>query len=508
MAALVLAAAYPPPDPLGGEPPGPLALLKTSRSLPLLLNSLALAIAVTIPTVVIGTWLAWAQARLDYPGRRALGLAALLPLAVPSYVLAAVVAQSFGPGGWIGKPLGLPRIVGFPAATFVLIIATIPYVQLIVGAALNRSSGAEEEAARSLGAGPWRVFTAVVLPRIRPAAAFAGLLSLLYVVSDFGAVAVLDMPVLTWRLYQAVAGQDLARAALLGIAVLVVTIPLFAAARWVHGRRPPSDVANPRPPARRKSTLAQSLVTYSLLAVVIGVGVLLPITTMGAWVLDGIRRELPFAAPWTPLLSTLAVSALGAVIILLLSFWPAWQAARGAERPAWLTDQAVFLTGALPGVLLAFGWIVGALGLARGLGRGALYGAIVGSGVLLFAGYALRFLSEVYTPLKTSVLRLDKRQEESARALGVGRTRWFFRIATPALAPGTAAALLLGFLAILKELPITLLLGGPTGLQTLAFRVWDRYEEALWHDAGVAGLLLVALALAAVAATLPWRRHA
>ena len=70
-----------------------------------------------------------------------------------------------------------------------------------------------------------------------------------------------------------------------------------------------------------------------------------------------------------------------------------------------------------------------------------------------------------------------------------------------------AAAFVLALLAVLKELPVTLLLGGAMGVQTLAFRVWDRYREALFHDAGLAGLLLVGLALVALMGTLRWRRH-
>ena len=70
-----------------------------------------------------------------------------------------------------------------------------------------------------------------------------------------------------------------------------------------------------------------------------------------------------------------------------------------------------------------------------------------------------------------------------------------------------AASALLLFLAVLKELPVTLLLGGAVGLNTLAFRVWDRYTEALWLDAGIAGLVLLAVSLVVVSATLRWRRH-
>ncbi|MEC7986881.1 MAG: ABC transporter permease subunit, partial [Myxococcota bacterium] len=102
---------------------------------------------------------------------------------------------------------------------------------------------------------------------------------------------------------------------------------------------------------------------------------------------------------------------------------------------------------------------------------------------------------------------LDPRQEESAQLLGASPKRWFYTIAMPQLHPSLKAAYLIAFLAIIKELPVTLLLGGATGMKTLAFRIWDRYEEALWHDAGLSGLILLCTSLVLCLITLRWRRH-
>ena len=77
----------------------------------------------------------------------------------------------------------------------------------------------------------------------------------------------------------------------------------------------------------------------------------------------------------------------------------------------------------------------------------------------------------------------------------------------PAVAPGAAAAYLLLFLQLVKDLPVTLMLQ-PIGVQTLSFRVFDRYQDAFLHDAGLAGLALVTVALSGQLATLRWRRHA
>ena len=63
-------------------------------------------------------------------------------------------------------------------------------------------------------------------------------------------------------------------------------------------------------------------------------------------------------------------------------------------------------------------------------------------------------------------------------------------------------------LAIVKELPVTLLLGGPVGVRPLSFRIYDRYTEALYHDAGLAGLAVVVFGVCGFALTLWSRRHA
>ena len=505
---VAIAVLDPAPDPFGGAAPSLGSVLAAPRTLDLVVNSLLLSVGVAAGALGVGGWLAWAEQRLDYPGRRLLGTLGLLPLAIPSYLVAATAASALGPAGFIGAPLGLPRASGLAMALGVLVVVTAPYVQLVVGAALARTSAAEEEAARTLGAGPGRRFRVAVLPRLRPALAFAGLISLLYAISDFGAVAVLDVPVLTWRLYEAVRTQSLARAGVYGLLLVVLTLPLFGLSRWMRGAGETRQVANPRPPTRRRPgpvALAATLLGH---AVVIGVGVALPLATMGGWVADGVRRGLPFASPWGPLGDTALAAALGALLTLALAIGPAWVAGRGRSRLGAAVEQGVYLTSALPGVLLAFGLVQVALSLSRALGGGAVYQALLGSGALLGLGYGLRFVAEVFGPLRSAVIGFDPRLWESARVLGAPRLRFAAWVALPALGPGVAAGLLIGFIAILKELPVTLLLGSATGLRTLAFRVWDRYNEALLHDAGLSGLLLVGLAAAALAFTLRWRRHA
>lgn len=497
-----------PADPFTGASPSIFELVTSSGVAGLLFNSVALSVVVAVMAVLVGGWLAWVEHRVRFPGIRWMTIATLLPMAMPSYILAGTMRSAMGPGGWIGAPLGLSPPTGFVVAAVVLTVVTAPLVQLIVGASLSRTSAAEEEAARSLGATPLQAFFAVVLPRLRPALGFSGLIALLYAISDFGAVAVLDCPVLTWRLYDAVMGQELARAAILGMAVLGATLPLFLAARHLRGGALPVGVANRRPAPLTRLRKRILLPTFAAFALMVGLGVIIPVSTLCLWVWDGIQRDLPFISPWESLGHTVIAALGGTLLTLALAWLPAKVVAQrqreGRRRSTALLEEATYLTSALPGVLLAMGLMEAALLLA-GIGGPRMYHMLLSSGVLLLAGYATRFLAEVFAPLKTGFLLLDPRQEESARVLGVGRWTLFHRVTVPTLAPSVAVAFLIGFNAIVKELPVTLLLGGATGLKTLSFRVWDRYEESLWHDAGVAGLLIVMVAMASVLLTLSWR---
>ena len=290
-------------------------------------QSALLALAVAALALPSGAALAWLERRADYPGARVLGALTLVPLVIPSYILAGTLRQALGPGGLVGGGLGLPSFTGFWPAVLVLTLATAPYAQLLIAAGLARCPASEEEAARTLGATPWRAFRAAVLPRLRPALAASFLLVQLYVISDFGAVAVLDCQVLTWRLYQTVQTARFDQAVALGAAVLLLSAPLLAGARWIQGSAGgPGDRAGPgsqrsAPRVRLRGALLVGGLALQLL--VVGLGAAVPLLTLVAWVADGVRRGLPFADVSTPLLHTAWAAGLGALFTVGLALAPA-----------------------------------------------------------------------------------------------------------------------------------------------------------------------------------------
>lgn len=495
-------------NPLLGETPTLLSVLQQANILKLIVTTFALSLIVSICALSLGTWLAWVDQRAKYRGAKLLNMLSILPLAIPSYVIASTLRSALSPHAGLGKMLGLSAFTGFFPAVIVLIIITTPYVHLLVSAALSRLSTTEEEAAQCFGCSSWRVFIKITLPRLRPSLAFSWLITQLYIVSDFGTVAVLDCPVLTWRLFQAIQHLEFTKATAMGLALLCLTIPILICGRWIHSHVVLVSTAAVRVPVRKPLSNLLKIATYLLHVLIIGLGVVLPTFMLIDWIMTGLANHTPFASVWMPIKDTLVVVSLSALLIMMLAYVPAWFVAmhRRSKIATWI-EQGIYLNSALPGTLLAFGLLLAALLLSRSMLNSSMYQILLGSGILLFLGYFMRFVTHAYAGLKSALLLFDSRLIESAKILGARRSTRFRRIILPLLAPGTAASFILVWLAVMKELPITLLLGNAMGIQPLSVRMYDRYQEAFLQDAGLAGLILLLLSFGVMLISSRWRRY-
>jgi iron(III) transport system permease protein len=215
-----------------------------------------------------------------------------------------------------------------------------------------------------------------------------------------------------------------------------------------------------------------------------------------------------FAPIEGPLLATILYGTVGAALVLLASLLPAaFEASR--KRAGWV-EHAAYATSSVPGILLAFGVLHGILFLQRAapmvVGGASLWTWLEGGSVFLLLGYVMRFLSQGYAALKPALLQVDRRWVDAARSLGAGTWRRVRHIWLPSMGSGLVAAYVLLFIAVSKELPVTLMLI-PAGQQTLAYRVFDAQSEASLPDVGLAGLLLLGLALLVNRTLMRWSRH-
>src|SRR5436190_631115 len=151
-------------------------------------NSIIVMLLSTTTAVLLGFVYAYAMVYSHMPWKPFFRVLAILPMLSPPFVVAASYILLFGPRGLITfKVFGVsPNILGFYGLWGVQTIAFFPIAYQLIADVLARSDPRLEQAARNLGASPWKVFTTVTLPLSRPGLLVAILLVAIYVVEDFG----------------------------------------------------------------------------------------------------------------------------------------------------------------------------------------------------------------------------------------------------------------------------------------------------------------------------------
>ncbi|MGQ0551151.1 MAG: ABC transporter permease [Armatimonadota bacterium] len=474
-----------------GADEGIWSLLIRARTLQVLLRTLTLAAAVTAGTIVLAVPLAWLIVRTDLPGARLWSALTALPLVVPSYVGGLVIATIFGPAGTLQHLLNalgglwrVPEIYGFPGAWLTLVLFTYPYVLLSVRAGLRGLDPSLEESSHGLGQGAWTTFRRVTLPLLRPWIRAGALLVALYVLSDFGAVSMMQFESFTTAIYLQYQGSlNRSYAAVLSLVlVAVATIILLIEGRDGRLRYHRVGPGSGKPP-RQVQLGAWTVPALISCGVITTLGVLLPVAVIGYWLVVGLRHGQPLILPVGPLVNSFYASALGAGATLLAALPIAILSARHGGAGANLTLRLIYAAYALPGLVIALALV---FFTARYLP--AFYQTV---GLLVFA-YAVHFLPQAVGPLRSALLQVSPAHEEAAQTLGRTPREVLWAVTLPLVRPGVIAATALVFLTCMKELPATLLLS-PTGFETLATRVWSAATEGFFTRAAPPALLLLGL---------------
>jgi iron(III) transport system permease protein len=454
-------------------------------------NSLLLAVLVTAGSTVLAVPLAWLTTRTDLPGRRAWTVLSAVPLVIPTYVGAFAYVGALGPRGLVQAllaPLGverLPEIYGLPGATLTLTLFTFPYLLLIVHGALAGMDPALEEASRGLGHSPAQTFRRVTLPHLRPAIGAGGLLVALYVLSDFGAVSIMQFRTFTWSIYLEYQGSlDRTRAAVLALVLVALTLALLAAEPSARGRvRYHRSGSGARRPGRVVPLGRWRWPALGLCALVTLMALVVPVAVVGYWVVRGIATGQDLGAPLVAARNSLWASGLAAALAAAAALPVTVLSVRFRSRLTTIVERATYVGYALPGIVVALALVF--FGIRYG---GPLYQTLA---LLVFA-YAVRFLPQSVGATRASLLQVPPSVEEAARSLGRSGPQVLLGITAPLVRPGVLAGAALVFLTAMKELPSTLLLA-PLGFRTLATEIWSGTEGAFFAKGALHSLLLLLL---------------
>jgi len=440
----------------------------------LLWNTVSLGVVVTAGSAVIGTLAAFVVERTDLPGRRVLAVAFVLPVAVPDFAVAF---------GWRAV---FPAIGGFFGAALVMTLAVYPLVYLPVAASLRHADPAEEEVARSLGAGPLKTFWQVTVGRARLAILGGCLLVALVVLSEYGAFEMLRFRTFTTEIFTEFnVGYNTAATCALSCVLVLLALAVVLGEGATRGRAPTTRVGPlaARPPSRLALGRATPLVgAASLLLVLLALGV--PGAAVVYLLVSGGHWSWAVAAATG---HTALYSASAGLLAVVMALPVALLSVRHPGRLPRLLERSTYLVLAIPGVVLA-------LALTYFSERDAA-GFWYLSPEMLVVAYALMFFPLALVAVRTSVALAPVELEEVGRSLGRSRLEVLWRVTLPLIGPGLAAAFCLVFLESVTELTATLVLI-PTGSDTLSTQFWT--FQSAGQNATAATYVVVMLAIAAV----------
>ncbi len=480
-------------------------------------STLWLMLGVGVLTLVIGTGTAWLVTMYRFPGRRVFEWLLLLPLAVPTYIIAFSYLELMDYSGIVqgtlratfgwrnAKDYWFPDIRSLGGAIFVMSMVLYPYVYITARASFLAQSVCVLEVARTLGRSAARTFWDVALPLARPALAAGLALALMETLNDIGAVEFFGVRTLTVAVYDTWLDRNsLAGAAQIACIMLAFVFVLLAMERYLRAQRRYHHTTG-RYRYLPEDTLDGGLGVLAFLACALPVlfGFLLPGSVLLhnaiVHLASGLSPEVGRAA-----LNSLALAAAAAVFAVIVAVLLGYARRQSRSRIVRAVSIVPAISYAVPGTVLAIGLLIPLASLDNfvdsvmrslfGINTGLL---LSGSAFAIVLAYTIRFLAASLGAVEAGLSKISRNTDAAARTLGASPRETLFRVHLPLLRPALGAAALLVFVDSMKELPATLLLR-PFNFDTLATQVFTLASLYRYEEAGLAALTIVVASLAPV----------
>ena len=459
-----------------------------------IVNSLMLGVVVTLVTTVVALPLALVSVRRDFAGRKWVSALAMLPLILPPFVGAIGMRQMFARGGsvnlvldhlfyavtwclaqvglmdvpWHMPPIAWMSDAGFWGVVVLSVLHLYPIMYLNVAASLASVDRSQEEAAYNLGASRWNVFRRITFPMMLPGYFAGSSIVFIWAFTDLGTPLVLRywdvIPVQIFN--SASSAGDRGKAGALVVMVLLLTTLAFVGARLFvrlrsHGASTKGTVGESLKRATPGGTaliwVFLGLLTF--LAVIPHVAVVLTsLSATGGWNDTVLPTSLTFEH-YGEMIERGALHVVGNSMLyslmatggaLVMGVLIAWLLTRESFRGRSALDATVMMPLALPGIILAYGYLMC-----------FVHGPLdpMGNAVpLLVIGYIVRRLPYMVRAAVAGFQHVSASLEEASRNLGAGAWMTLRRITLPLVLAGLVAGAVLTFVFSMFEVSQSVML--------------------------------------------------
>ena len=467
-------------------------------------NTVFLVVGVGAVTTTLGVSLAWLTAVCEFPLRKFFVWALILPMAIPGYVMAFALVGLFEYTGPVqhflretfGSSAAFPDIYSYGGVVLALSLALYPYTYLMVRNAFQTQGLRSLEVGQSLGLSVRESFWRICLPMARPWIAGGTLLVMMETLSDFGTVAIFNYDTLTSAIYKTWFGLYSLPAALQVASVLLIFVVVITllerksrASQRFSQTRSSKSVAG-----RIHLSGSHRWLALLVCVLVFSLAFVMPVMRLLYWAVPNMNADLTTQF-WGYVAGSTSLSLIAMMMIAGLALLMAFTARTYNSPFAKIVVRISTMGYALPGTVLAVGLFVpvaaidnvlGAIGLSTPLLQGTM--------VVMLLAYSVRFMAVAFTPLESNLLRITPSIDAASRSLGVSGIKMLAKVHLPMVKGGLLTAMVLVFVDVMKELPITLMTR-PFGFNTLAVRIFELSSEGLWERAALPALAIVLVGL-------------
>ncbi len=485
-------------------------------------NSLLLAGVTTVLTTGLALLAAHGVNRRIVVGAGAARLGLLVPLVSPPVVVATAAVMLFGRNGlvtyglldrglgWIDASVG--NLYGPSGVVIAQVLSFLPPAFIVFDNLMARQDGRLDEAAASLGAGPWRGLLHVSLPMAQPGIIRAATLVFILAMTDFGNPMVIgkDLPVLAGVLYDEMIGfQNTPLASAIALWLIVPALSVYLLLDRIGRRKrfetvgagAPSTIPPPAAARIGLSLLVWSIIGFTaVIYATIAAGAFVAVwgrdwgfTTAhftAAEVVPGFVSSHAGIAPvWTSLMVAGVAAPIGGVMAIAL----AWLAERFRSTATEALSFLVMLPAILPGVVFGIGYVVA---FNAPLGISAL--SLNGTHTILVLNILFGNMFVGVLAGRAMLRRVDRSLEEAAASLGATLWQRFRLVVLPVVRRAVLLGALYVFVDGLSTFSAVVFLQGPD-IDLAAVAIFDSAESAYYGKACAMSVTILLIVFAVMA---------
>ncbi len=443
-------------------------------------NSIGLVIGVSGMTILMAIIPAWLIANYKFFGRKFFRLALLLPIAFPTYIMAYTYTGIFDSTGTIqqlantllGNDFANAIYFDFMTPFWLLLVLSFclyPYIYAACLISFSNDSAQHLEASKMLGANSISRFFKIGLPMARPALLAGLFLVIMEVLNEYGAVQYFNFKTFTSGIFTAWENGDLTSAVRIA-AVLFATAIFFLFITHILIRKSKIEKASKIPIVHEQLKKHHNVLAFLFCGLLFLFAFLIPFIQLLFWAVSTYSEVVTFdfyVVAW----NTFTISILAAIVITLISFILLFAGNQIRNIGGKQLASLGILGYSIPGAIIAVGIIMPFAFIDTSLQSNWLLGSIFG----LSIAYLIRFMAVSYNALDGAVQKQGSRLDEAALNMKTKPLIAMFKIHFPILKPALFIAIILVFVDIMKELPMTLILR-PMNYDTLATEAY-RYAE-------------------------------